>query len=138
MSADARNSSVAISLADWTTQVQLPGGLMLRVRPLLPDDRDREREFIQSLSERTRYLRLFTPLRFLPPHLLDQLMDIDYDRRMALVAAVQNNGKEEFVGVARYGEADQPDTAELGSPSLGMRGDRDGRRVGAGSCSRTV
>lgn len=114
MPVDASNSSAAPTLAAWTTHVQLAGGLMLCVRPLLPDDRDRERDFIQSLSERTRYLRLFTPLRFLPPHLLDQLMDVDYDRRMALVATVQNNGKEEFVGVARYGEADQPDTAELG------------------------
>lgn len=114
MPADASNSSAAPSFADWTTDVQLADGRVLRIRPLLPDDRERERDFIQSLSERTRYLRLFAPLRFLPPHLLDQLMDIDYDRRMALVATVQNNGKEEFVGVARYAEADEPDTAELG------------------------
>jgi RimJ/RimL family protein N-acetyltransferase len=114
MPADACNSSAALSPAGWTTNVQLADGSTLCVRPLLPDDRERERDFIQSLSERSRYLRLFTPLRFLSPHLLDQLMDIDYDRRMALVATVQNSGKEEFVGVARYAEADQPDTAELG------------------------
>jgi acetyltransferase len=55
-----------------------------------------------------------TPLKFLPPHLLDRLMDIDYDRRMALVATIEHEGREQFVGIARYGETDRPDSVELG------------------------
>jgi RimJ/RimL family protein N-acetyltransferase len=81
---------------------------------LRADDREREIEFINSLSERSRYLRLFTPLKFLPRHLLDQLMDVDYRQRMAFVATTQQGGVEQFVGVARYGETDQPGVAELG------------------------
>ncbi len=73
-------------LARWTSQSSARNGVRLCVRPLRPDDREREIEFINSLSERTRYYRLMTPLKFLPPHLLDRLMDIDYDRRMAFVA----------------------------------------------------
>ena len=69
---------------------------------------------INSLSERTRFYRLMTPLKFLPPHLLDRLMDIDYDRRMAFVASAVPEGCERFVGLARYGETDRPDTVELG------------------------
>lgn len=53
-------------------------GVEICIRPLRADDREREVAFINSLSERSRYFRLFTPLRFLPPHLLDQLMEIDY------------------------------------------------------------
>ena len=41
-------------------------------------------------------------------------MDIDYDRRMALVATVERSGAEQFVGIARYAETDQPGSAELG------------------------
>jgi acetyltransferase len=100
-------------LARWTSQSSTRGGVPLCIRPLRPDDREREIEFINSLSERTRYYRLMTPLKFLPPHLLDQLMDIDYDRRMAFVATV-DPGCERFVGIARYGETDRPGCVELG------------------------
>ncbi len=101
-------------LARWTSQSSTRSGARLCIRPLRLDDREREIEFINSLSERTRYYRLMTPLKFLPPHLLDQLMDIDYARRMAFVATAEKDGREQFVGIARYGETDRPDTVELG------------------------
>lgn len=98
----------------WVTQARSRRGAALCIRPLRPDDREREVAFVNALSERSRYFRLFTPLRFLPRHLIDQLMDIDYRQRMAFVATTQQNGVEQFVGVARYGETDQPGVAELG------------------------
>jgi RimJ/RimL family protein N-acetyltransferase len=101
-------------LARWTSQSSARNGAPLCIRPLRPDDREREIEFINSLSERTRFYRLMTPLKFLPPHLLDRLMDIDYDRRMAFIAASAQDGCERFVGISRYGETDRPDTVELG------------------------
>lgn len=101
-------------LASWTTQSSTRSGAQLCIRPLRPDDREREIEFINSLSERTRYYRLMTPLKFLPPHLLDQLMDIDYDRRMAFVATIEAEGREQFVGIARYAETDRANCVELG------------------------
>ena len=104
---------VAELLASWTSQSRTRNGARLCIRPLRPDDREREIEFINSLSERTRYYRLMTPLKFLPPHLLDRLMDIDYDRRMALVATVDESC-ERFVGIARYGETDRRNCVELG------------------------
>jgi RimJ/RimL family protein N-acetyltransferase len=98
----------------WTSYVRTRNDVEICIRPLRPDDREREIAFINSLSERSRYFRLFTPLRFLPPHLIDQLMDVDYQRRMAFVAAVKRDGAEEFVGIARYAQADQPDASEIG------------------------
>ena len=104
----------AAALAEWTSTATTRNAAQVCIRPLRPDDREREIEFINSLSEQSRYFRLFTPLKFLPPHLLDQLMDIDYDRRMALVATVGCGCAEQFVGIARYGETDHPSSAELG------------------------
>jgi acetyltransferase len=101
-------------LASWTSQSSARDGTRLCVRPLRPDDREREIEFINSLSERSRYFRLMTPLKFLPPHLLDRLMDIDYDRRMAFVATIEHEGREQFVGIARYGETDRHNCVEIG------------------------
>ena len=100
--------------ARWTSRSSARNGVQLCIRPLRPDDREREIEFINSLSERTLFYRLMTPLKFLPPHLLDRLMDIDYDRRMAFVASAVPEGCERFVALARYGETDSPDTVELG------------------------
>jgi acetyltransferase len=101
-------------LAQWTSQSTARNGTRLCIRPLRADDREREIEFINSLSERSRYFRLMTPLKFLPPHLLDQLMDIDYDRRMAFVATTEEDGCQRFIGIARYGETDRPGCVELG------------------------
>jgi acetyltransferase len=57
---------------------------------------------------------MFTPLKFLSPQQLSQFMDVDYDRRMALVATIGSGDNEIFVGVARYGAAGARDRAELG------------------------
>lgn len=101
-------------LAQWTSCVQTHGGTQIRIRPLRPDDREREIAFINGLSEQSRYFRLLTPFKVLPPHLVDQLMDVDYAKRMAFVATVAAPGGEEFIGIARYGETDPAGVAELG------------------------
>ena len=56
-------------LEDWVTRACSHKGAVLCIRPLRPDDRDREIAYLNSLSERSRYFRLFTPLQFLPRHL---------------------------------------------------------------------
>lgn len=102
------------ALEEWTWATVARGGARIKIRPLRKNDERREIAFVGSLSERSRYFRLFTPRKFLSPELLDQFMDVDYDRRMALVATVGEADKEQFVGVARYGETDRPERAELG------------------------
>lgn len=102
------------ALDDWTWVTVERGGASIKVRPLRADDEQREIAFIESLSERSRFFRMFTPLKFLSPELLSQFMHVDYDRRMALVATVGDADQETFVGVARYGPTDQPGRAELG------------------------
>lgn len=72
----------------WVTTVTARNGAQVCVRPLRPDDREREAAFINSLSDTSRYFRLLTPMKFLSPHLLNQFMDVDGDRRMAFVATV--------------------------------------------------
>ena len=89
------------------------GGSFL-MRPLTEEDRGREIGFIAALSDETRYLRTMHPLRVLSPHLLDQLMDVDYEQRMAFVASIiEEDGVERFVGVARYGVEPDGKSAEF-------------------------
>lgn len=100
--------------ARWTSRVRARSGEEVCIRPLRADDREREIDFVEALSERSRYFRLFTPQKFLSRHLVDQLMDVDYDQRMAFGATIQRITAEEFIGVARYGSTDRADSAEIG------------------------
>ena len=107
-------SAPADTLAEWTACARARDGSPIALRPLRAEDRVRAITFINSLSERTRYLRLLAPLRFLSSQLIDQLMDVDYHDRMAFVATTERDGVEEFVGIARYAKTDEPGAVELG------------------------
>jgi acetyltransferase len=74
----------------------------LLVRPIRPDDAERERQFIIGLSAESRYNRLMYSLREPSPGFIRQLVEIDYQRTMAFVAVDTRDGRERFVAVARY------------------------------------
>jgi acetyltransferase len=83
--------------------VTLRDGTVLHVRPIRPEDADMERAFVNGLSEQTRYFRFFYRLAELTPAMLARFTQVDYDRELALVAvATQEDGRQAFVGVARY------------------------------------
>ena len=84
--------------------VTLADGATLHVRPIRPEDAELERDFVQGLSEQTRYYRFFYRLNELTPSMLARFTQVDYDRELALVAlAAQDDAlAQAFVGVARY------------------------------------
>jgi GNAT superfamily N-acetyltransferase len=103
----------AAPLDAWTSWYTARNGMRICIRPLRSDDRLREVAFIESLSAQARYFRFMSPLRFLPKHLLDQLMTIDYVHSMAFAATIDAGSAERFVGLARYGVTDNPEVAEI-------------------------
>ncbi len=84
--------------------VVLQDGTTLHVRPIRPEDAALERDFVNGLSEQTRYYRFFYRLAELTPSMLARFTQVDYDRELALVAlSPAAEGKAgAFVGVARY------------------------------------
>ena len=60
----------------------------------------REQRFVDSLSQRSRYLRFQHHLPQLTPAMLERFTQLDYDRELALVAVDPASG--EFLGVGRY------------------------------------
>jgi len=85
-------------------------GVEYRVRPIRPDDAQREREFIAGLSPQSRYQRFLHNLREPGDALIAQLVHVDGHRTMALVAVVghgdDDSDAERIVGVARYAADD--------------------------------
>ncbi len=80
----------------------LRDGTRVIVRPIRPEDRQIEREFVQKLSDESKHFRFMSALRELSEAMLSRFTQIDYDRAMALIAVVCENGLETEIGVARY------------------------------------
>lgn len=82
--------------------VALADGTAVTVRPIRPEDAIIEREFVNGLSEESRYLRFMYALQEITPAMLSRFTQIDYDREMAFIAVDNSTGKEVQVGVARF------------------------------------
>ena len=81
----------------------LDGGERYLIRPIQMDDRDRIIELFNHLSPESRYLRFAHAISKLPDDFLDDILHLDYQTEMALVAVIQNqNDAEEIIGIARY------------------------------------
>ena len=78
-----------------------------------PDDAPRLQALYDRLSHHTAYQRFFTVMKRLPPDWARMLADVDFRRRLALVAEHDVDGVPELVGVGRYEPTDEPDTAEV-------------------------
>jgi GNAT superfamily N-acetyltransferase len=93
-------------------------GASVRIRAIRPDDKARLLAFHQRLSPESVYFRFFEYKQALSPKELRYLTEVDYDRRVALVATLAAGPDAPIVGVARFdvlpGPAHAPLCAELG------------------------
>ncbi len=85
-------------IAHW----QLPDGTDVTIRPIRPEDATIEQAFVRNLSGRAKYFRFMQHLEELTPTMLARFTQIDYDREMALIAVIEQQGQEQQIGVARY------------------------------------
>ena len=94
--------------------IELRGGTQVHLRPIVPEDEPLLHEAVAAMSERTVYLRFFSPLKRMSDALAHRLAVVDYRDRFALVATVARpQGKERIAGVARYDRAAGTDVAEV-------------------------
>lgn len=80
----------------------LTDGTRVTIRPIRPEDAVLEREFVNGLSERSRYLRFMYPLKEITPQMLSRFTQIDYDREMALITVARTARGDRQVAVAHY------------------------------------
>lgn len=95
------------------TTFQTSDGACITLRPIKPEDAALEQEFFHQLSPEARYLRFMNTLREISPAQLARLTQIDYDREMALVALLEENGGEKEIGVCRYAMNPDGDSCEF-------------------------
>lgn len=80
----------------------LRDGTPVLIRPLRPEDREREETFIRRLSPAARRYRFLGSFREASPALVDELMEVDFAHRMAFVALLHDNGTLREIGVSRF------------------------------------
>ncbi|TAG84223.1 MAG: GNAT family N-acetyltransferase [Burkholderiales bacterium] len=99
-------------------RVSLKEGDTLLIRPIQPEDADRERRFVSRLSPETLYLRFMMPIKELSQAMIERFTQIDYGRELALVGVsgedLRGRGEEsEIRGVARITPTTHPERCEF-------------------------
>jgi acetyltransferase len=95
------------------TGYQAKDGTQVTIRPIRPEDVRIEQEFVRNLSAESRYMRFMNTIREVSPAQMVRLTQIDYDREMAFVATIDDNGTEKEVGVARYATSPDAESCEF-------------------------
>jgi RimJ/RimL family protein N-acetyltransferase len=90
--------------------VVLTDGTQVTLHHIRPEDESALTALYERLSPQTAYQRFFTVMRRLPPDWTHILANVDYDRRMAIVAFGPGS---ELIGVARYVYDDRTQEAEI-------------------------
>jgi len=85
----------------YPVQARLRDGTDIVIRPVGPEDAEREQDFVRALSLESRYFRFMTTLRELPPDMLQRFTHPDFQRELALAAVIGGPTHARFIGVAR-------------------------------------
>jgi RimJ/RimL family protein N-acetyltransferase len=93
--------------------ITLKDGASARIRPIRPDDEPRLVDLYERLSQLTAYQRFFTVLRQLPSDWYRFFANVDYVRRLALVAERETGAGVKLIGVGRYEPSEEPHEAEV-------------------------
>jgi len=90
--------------------VTLRDGATIMLRPIRPEDERELTALYSRLSPETAYQRFFSVMARLPPDWARILANVDYDKRMAIVAVAPGS---QLIGVARYDYDDAAKEAEI-------------------------
>jgi acetyltransferase len=80
----------------------LAGGVACTIRPIRPEDAEMERAFVDNLSPEAKHFRFMSTFKQLSATMLARFTQIDYDREMAFVAVIDEDGVDLEIGVCRY------------------------------------
>jgi acetyltransferase len=75
--------------------------LDVKIRPIKPEDELLEKEMFKNLSKQTQYFRFFGYIKDVTHEMLVRYTQIDYEREMALMAEVEEDGIKHMIGVVR-------------------------------------
>jgi len=104
-------------LRNYSADAKLHDGTSIHIRAIRPDDKERLRDHGAHLSSRSVYFRFLGPKKKLSESDLALFTELDFEKRVGLVATLGHGAEEHIIGVGRYAdletEAGAPRSAEL-------------------------
>lgn len=94
-------------------EITLKDGSIVHIRPIRAEDATRLQDLYGRLSRHTAYQRFFSTMKRLPPDWARMLANVDYHRRLALIAETRVGAELKLIGVGRYEPTDEKDTVEV-------------------------
>jgi RimJ/RimL family protein N-acetyltransferase len=105
-------------------RVTLKDGATAVLRPIRPEDEPELTALYARLSPETAYQRFFTVMARLPPSWAHTFANVDYERRMAIVAVTPD---DKLIAVARYDLDEASNEAEI---AIVVQDQWQGKRLG--------
>lgn len=93
--------------------ITLKDGRTVLTRPVMASDGPLLAGLFEKLSPRSRHQRFLVTLKSLSEDTLYNFTHVDYESRFALVAVIEENGKDSIIAVARYAYDPVEDTTDL-------------------------
>src|SRR5262249_38356015 len=104
-------------LRNYSADAKLHDGTSIQIRAIRSDDKERLRDHGVHLSARSVYFRFLGPKKKLSESDLALFTDLDFEKRVGLVATHGNGAEQHIIGVGRYADleagAAAPRSAEL-------------------------
>jgi acetyltransferase len=97
----------------YETLWRLKDGRIVILRPIKPEDEPLWLEMFQNFSEESIRYRFFQIIKDTPHEVRVRYCNIDYDREMAIVAELTENGRRRIVGVVRVSLEPDRKTGEI-------------------------
>ncbi|MFC1574093.1 acetate--CoA ligase alpha subunit [Candidatus Latescibacterota bacterium] len=98
---------------EFTTTFRMKNGGEALLRPIKPEDEPLEAGMFAQFSEQTQRFRFFQLIKNITHEMLVRYTQIDYDREIAIIAEVDEDGTKKMAGVVRLIADPYNETAEF-------------------------
>ncbi len=98
--------------SEFTIEHTMTNGQKVTLRAIKPEDEFMEKEMFSNFSERTQRFRFFQLIKDISHEELIRYTQIDYDREIAIIAEVEEDGRKKMAGVVRLIADQYNETAE--------------------------
>jgi acyl-CoA hydrolase/GNAT superfamily N-acetyltransferase len=88
-------------------------GMEILLRPIRISDEPLVRDFFNSLSKNSLYLRFFTPRKYVPHESLQDIITVDNAKGVSILAIIQEEENEKVIGLGQYFMNDTDYSAEV-------------------------
>lgn len=97
----------------YESRIKLKNGAEVFLRPVMPADSQLIVDLFNKMSPRSIYFRFLRNLNVLSENMICKFTHVNYSNESALVAIIQEDGKDAIIAVGRYAYDSDEDITDL-------------------------